>query len=102
MSGKSALLLTADKALASELSRPLMTRQLALQVAGTKSSDGDPGEGDLVVVDVSSDRGMALVGSLAEAHAECAILAIAPAAQTRLGLQAARSGAADFVRDPFE
>jgi two-component system, NtrC family, response regulator AtoC len=102
MSGKSALLLTADKALASELSRLLMSRQLALQVAGTKSSDVDPGECDLVFVDVSSDQGMALIGSVAEAHPECAILAIAPAAQARLGLQAARGGAADFVRYPFE
>jgi two-component system response regulator AtoC len=97
-----ALLVTADKVLASELARLLMQRKLALQVVGTRSSDVDPGGCELVFVDVASDAGMGLVGSLSQAHPECAILAIAPGAQARLGLQAARSGAADFVRYPFE
>jgi two-component system response regulator AtoC len=97
-----ALLLTADKALASELARLLMVRKLVLQVAGTKSSDVDPGGCELLFVDVSSDAGLALVSALSQAHPECAILAIAPSAQPRLGLAAVRSGAADFVRYPFE
>src|SRR5690606_4427980 len=99
---KTALLLTADKVLASELARLLMQRSLALQIVGTKSSDVDPGECELVFVDVASEAGMALAGKLAQAHPECAVLAIAPGAQARLGVQAVRSGAADFVRYPFE
>jgi two-component system, NtrC family, response regulator AtoC len=97
-----ALLVTADEALAGELARLLMARRLALQVVGIKSTELDVGGSELVFVDVSTDFGMSLVQSLAEQHPECAILAITPVAQTRLGLQAARSGAADFLRYPFE
>src|SRR5690242_3181535 len=102
MSASTALLVTADKALASELARLLMGRQMALQVMGTKSNVVEPGQAELVFVDVSNDFGMNLVRSLSQEHPECAILAIAPAAEARLGLQAARSGAADFLRYPFE
>ncbi len=97
-----ALFVTADKALAGELARLLMGRQMALDVVGTKSSDVEPGGAELVFIDVSTEFGMALVATFAGAHPECAVLAVAPAAQARLGLQAARSGAADFVRYPFE
>jgi two-component system, NtrC family, response regulator AtoC len=97
-----ALFVTADKGLAGELARLLMGRQMALQVVGTKSSAVDPGGAELVFIDVSTEFGMALVQTFSEAHPECAVLAVAPAAQARLGLQAARSGAADFVRYPFE
>jgi two-component system response regulator AtoC len=102
MSAASALLVTADKALAGDLARLLMGRQMALTVVGTKSSDVEPGGSELVFIDVATDFGMALVKVFAEAHPECAVLAVAPADQPRLGLQAARSGAADFVRHPFE
>ena len=97
-----ALFVTADKALAGELARLLMGRKMALHVVGTKSSAVEPGGAELVFIDVSSEFGLALVATFAEAHPECAVLAVAPAAQARLGLQAARSGAADFVRYPFE
>lgn len=97
-----ALLVTADKAMAGELARLLMRRKLALTVVGTQSLDVDPAAAELVLVDVSSDFGLALVKRLAELYPECAVLAVAPAAEPRLGLQAARSGAADFVRYPFE
>jgi two-component system response regulator AtoC len=97
-----ALLVTADKALAGELARLLMKHRLALRVVGTKSSELDVGGAELVFVDVSTDFGLALVPRVAEEHPECAVLAITPATLTRLGLQAARSGAADFVRYPFE
>jgi len=99
---RAALLVTADKALAGELARLLMGRQLALRVVGTKSTDIDPDTADLVFIDVSSEVGLGLVASFSEAHPECAVLAVTPAGQTRLGVQAARSGAADFVRYPFE
>jgi len=99
---RAALLVTADKALAGELARLLMGRQLALQVVGTKSTDIDPNNAELVFIDVSSEQGLALVASFSEAHPECAVLAVTPATQARLGVQAARSGAADFVRYPFE
>jgi FixJ family two-component response regulator len=103
MSGAgSALLVTADKALASELARLLMARKLSLRVVGTKSSDVDPGGSELLFVDVADEVGMTLVVALAQAHPDCAILAIAPAAQPRLGLDAVRAGAADFVRYPLE
>ncbi|HYQ14221.1 MAG TPA: sigma 54-interacting transcriptional regulator, partial [Polyangiaceae bacterium] len=97
-----ALLVTADKALAGELARLLMARRMALQVMGTKSPDIDPGGAELVFIDVSTELGLALVKSFSDAHAECAVLAVAPTAQPRLGLQAARSGATDFVRYPFD
>jgi two-component system, NtrC family, response regulator AtoC len=97
-----ALLVTADKALAGELARLLMRRHTALQVVGTKSAAIEPGEAELVFVDVATDFGLSLVASLSEQHPECAILAVTPASLTRLGLQAARSGAADFVRYPFD
>jgi two-component system response regulator AtoC len=57
---------------------------------------------ELVFLDVPDDAGLALVAPFAAEHPECAVIAITPAAQPRLGLQAARSGAADFVRYPFE
>jgi DNA-binding NtrC family response regulator len=97
-----ALFVTADKAVAGELARLLMARQMALQVLGTKSSEIEPGGSELVFIDVSTEYGMALVATFSQQHPECAVLAVAPAAQARLGLQAARSGAADFVRFPFE
>jgi two-component system response regulator AtoC len=97
-----ALLVTADKALAAELARLLMARRLALQVVGTKSAEVEPGGAELVFIDVSTEFGLALVKSFSDAHPECAVLAVAPTAQARLGLQAARTGAADFVRYPFE
>src|SRR4051794_17762579 len=97
-----ALLVTADKAMAGELLRLLAGRKLGLQVVGTKSLDVAPGDAELVFIDVSSELGLALVASFAEARPECAVLAVAPAMQARLGLAAARSGAADFVRYPFE
>lgn len=97
-----ALLVTADKPLAAELARLLMARNLALQVIGTKSAEVEPGGAELVFIDVASDFGVGLVKSFSEAHPECAVLAVAPAAKPQLGLAAARSGAADFVRYPFE
>src|SRR5687767_15129524 len=97
-----ALLVTTDEALAGELARLLMSRHTALQVVGTKSAAIEPGEAELVFVDVTTDFGLSLVASLSEQHPECAILAVTPASLTRLGLQAARSGAADFVRYPFD
>jgi two-component system, NtrC family, response regulator AtoC len=102
MSAANVLLVTADKALAGELARLLMRRQLSLTVVGAKSDELEPGTAELVFVDVATDVGMALVKSLSEQHPECAILAVAPAAEPRRGLQAARSGATDFVRYPFE
>jgi two-component system, NtrC family, response regulator AtoC len=102
MSAATALLVTADKALAGELARLLMARQLALQVVGTKSAEIEPGTAELVFIDVANDFGMALVKSFSELHPECAVLAVAPGGQARLGLQAARSGAADFVRYPLD
>ncbi len=98
----SALLVTADKAQAGELARLLMTHGLALQVVGTKSSELDVGGAELMFVDVSTDFGLALRAAPGRRAPECAVLAITPATLTRLGLQAARSGAADFVRYPFE
>ncbi|HYP88179.1 MAG TPA: sigma-54 dependent transcriptional regulator [Polyangiaceae bacterium] len=97
-----ALLVTADKALAGELSRLLAARRVSLQVVGTKSADVEPGGADLVFIDVSTEFGLMLVKTFSEAHVECAVLAVAPAAEPRLGLQAARSGATDFVRYPFD
>jgi two-component system response regulator AtoC len=97
-----ALLVTADMALASDLARLLMGRKLALQVVGTKSVEVEPGGCELVFIDVSTDFGVNLVKSFSEQHPECAVLAVTPAAQARLGLHAVRSGAADFVRYPFE
>jgi two-component system, NtrC family, response regulator AtoC len=100
--GATALLVTADKALANDLARLLMGRRLALQVVGTKSADIEPGGAELVFIDVATDFGLGLAQSFSELHPECAVLAVTPAAHTRLGLQAARGGAADFVRYPFE
>lgn len=97
-----ALLVTADKFLAAELARLLMGRRLALQVVGTQSNEIDSGGAELVFIDVSNERGLELVRSFSEQHPECAVLAIAPTGQARLGLQAARSGAADFLRYPFD
>jgi len=97
-----ALFVTADDARAGELARLLMRRSMALQVAGANSAELEPGGAELVFIDVSTAGGMALVTTFAAAHPECAVLAVAPAAQPQLGLQAARSGAADFVRYPFE
>jgi len=102
MSATTALLVTADKALAGELARLLMRHDLALQVVGTKSLEIEPGGAELVFIDVATEFGLALVKSFSEQHPECAVLAVAPGAQPRLGLQAARSGAADFVRYPFD
>jgi two-component system, NtrC family, response regulator AtoC len=99
---QSALLVTADKALAGELARLLMRRDLALTVVGTKSPEVEPGSAELVLVDVGTDFGTALVKRLAELHPECAVVAVAPAGEPRLGVQAVRGGAADFVRYPFE
>jgi two-component system, NtrC family, response regulator AtoC len=96
------LLVTADKALGGELARLLMRRNLALTVVGTRSPDVEPGTAELVLIDVVSDFGMALVKRFAELHPECAVLAVAPASEPRLGLQAVRCGAADFMRYPFE
>jgi two-component system, NtrC family, response regulator AtoC len=100
--GSAALLVTADQTLASELARLLMGRKLALQVVGTKSGDAEPGGAELVFIDVSDDSGSELVKRFAETHPECAVLAVTPATQPQRGLAAARSGAADFVRYPFE
>src|SRR5882724_11393146 len=97
-----ALLVTADKAMAGELARLLMGRKLALEVASPASAPLEPGDSELVFIDVSTELGLKLVATFSEAHPECAVLAVAPAAQARLGVQAARSGAADFVRYPFE
>jgi two-component system response regulator AtoC len=102
MSAGTALLVTSDKAMAAELARLLMARQLALQVVGTKSAEVEPGSSDLVFVDVSTELGLKIVTTLSQAYPECAVLAVAPTTQARLGLQAARSGAADFVRYPFD
>ncbi len=98
----SALLVTADKAMAGELARLLMRWQLALSVVGIKTVEVEPGTAELVLVDVSSELGLDVVKRLAELYPEVAVLAVAPTAEPRLGLQAARSGAADFVRYPFE
>ncbi len=97
-----ALLVTANEALAAELARLLLGRRTALRVVDGKRATLDPGGAELVFVDLADGAGMSLVARLAEQHPECAILAIAPAAQPGLGVQAARSGAADFVRYPFE
>lgn len=75
---------------------------MALRVARTHATDVELGGAELVFIDVSTEPGMALVTTFPAAHPECAVLAVAPAAQPQLGLQAARSGAADFVRYPFE
>jgi two-component system response regulator AtoC len=102
MSAALALLVTANKVLAAELARLLMTHGLALQVVGTKSPDVEPGSCELVFVDLMDEIGSPLVTRLAERNPECALVAIAPAADVPLGLRAVRSGAADFVRYPLE
>jgi two-component system response regulator AtoC len=100
-----ALLLSSDETLAEEL-RPAL---LALGLTLARATGIDDAEHalstqaiDLAFVDVAKPEALDLVAKLSARHPECALLAVTPAAQTATGVQAARSGAADFVRRPVD
>ncbi|HTA90322.1 MAG TPA: sigma-54 dependent transcriptional regulator [Polyangiaceae bacterium] len=98
-------MLSSTPALARELEPLLAARRLATREAPSSAlaeRELDSGKIELLLIDVADDAGMKLVAVFAASHPECAIVAVTPATQIALGVQAARSGAADFVRYPCD
>jgi len=100
-----ALLVSSDQTLESELRAALESLDLAFtrrEAAGEIERALATSSIEVAFVDVSTADGLKRVAELTTRHPECAILAVTPAAQTAIGVQAARSGAADFVRRPLD